>query len=352
MHEVLKLISYFLLGLYCLPQAMAGHDSEISRLFNAEKSKSEILKPGEIFQDVIRGSELAPKMVVIPAGSFIMGSPEDEVGRYADEGPRHKVVFSKPFALGVTEITVGEFSQFVKETGYETDAENNGGSWIKNPDPDFPEWAIALVDWRYDHLGQLAPPNYPVVHVTWNDVKAYVSWLANSTGQPYRLPTEAEFEYANRAGTQSRYWWGDDSPEKPAANIRGVLEIKITPPQVWTFTEAERAHASEDGPTWMAFPGHNDGFGGLAPVASFPANAFKLHDTTGNVWEWLEDCYVENYDGAPTDGSVRIISNCETRVLRGGSFYCFPRHVRSANRWSRTTFTRGMYTGFRLARDL
>ena len=309
--------------------------------------------PGTVFQDQLGSNLYGPEMVVIPAGRFIMGSPEGEPGRFADEGPQHEVNLTKAFALGRKEVSVAEFAQFVTATDYLTDAETSGGSWIRHPDVTVNNWLLVEdINWRHDHLGNPAAANFPVVHVDWHDAQAYAEWLSITTGQRYRLPSEAEFEYANRAGSRSAYWWGNGSPVQPVANIRGVKEELIMARQHWSITGIERKHATDDGPTWYAFPNYSDGFGGLAPVGSLQTNRFNLYDTTGNVWEWTEDCYQDSYKNTPTDGQSVNMKNCERRVLRGASFYCLPRFVRSANRWAKPAETRGMYIGFRVAREL
>ena len=302
------------------------------------------------FQDTLSQGAPAPTMVVVPAGEFHMGSPEDEFGRDANEGPRHKVVFTKPFALGETEITVGQFARFIRATGYQTSAERDAGSFLR--DPVTGNWGKHPVNWRHDHQGQLAPENYPVVHVSWDDAQAYAAWLTRETGLPYRLPSEAELEYANRAGRSAQNWWGDGLPVVRVGNLKGEYD---QPANDLSFfpTARERASIDPQGNLPHFFPGYDDGYWGPAPVASFTANAFGLYDTTGNVWEWAQDCWHADYHGAPTDGSPWIDSGiCVYRIVRGASWYCHPSQVRAANRWSRWPVFRNMYIGFRIARSL
>lgn len=304
-----------------------------------------------VFADRLFGGGVGPTMVVIPAGRFVMGSPDDEPGRYQDESPRHEVTISRPFALGQREVTVAEFEAFINATGYITDAEYAFGSRYRDPEGD--EWiGNEELNWRFDHLGKPSRPDNPVVHVSWHDANGYVNWLSEKTGRHYRLPSEAEFEYANRAGTQTTFWWGDQSPQYPVANIRGENDRAVTPSFIWQFTQAEQDYALREGPTPSEFSGYGDGYGGLAPVASFYPNDFMLYDTAGNVWEWTQDCWHDAYEWAPNDGSAWDEAECDMRVLRGGSFYCYPRHVRSTNRWSRPAAMRAMYAGFRVARDI
>lgn len=312
-------------------------------------------EPGSVIQDILESGQVAPAMSVLPAGTFMMGSAADEVERYVDEGPQHQVTFEKPFALGRTEVTVGQFRVFIEDTGYVTSAERGNGSYIREPESGL--WRLrGSLNWRFDNEGKPARDDAPVVHVSWDDAKAYATWLSQQTGQRYRLPTEAEFEYANRAGSTTRYWWGDGPPKDVVVNVRGELDESVTPLLVWPPTPEEVSYLYKDGPPPpISFKGYGDGFGGLAPVGSFKPNGFGLFDTTGNVWEWTEDCWHDSYVGAPGDGSAWTAgpgADCTVRVLRGASYYCFPRHVRSANRWFHWTIYRSMYVGFRVAREL
>lgn len=309
-------------------------------------------QPGRVFEDPLAAGGKGPSLVVVPAGQFIMGSPESEAGRYAHEGPQHTVRFRQSFSLGRTEVTVGEFRKFVESSGYLTAAERSGGSMHR--DPQSGEWTVRPdLNWRHDSMGQLAADHLPVVHVAWEDAQAYVSWLSVQSGQRYRLPTEAELEYANRAGTTTTYSWGTGAPSAPVANIKGAKDLALMPAE-WQHTHADEvAHAFKDGPTETHFEGYGDGFGTTSPVGSFAANAFGLHDTTGNVWEWTADCWHDSYQGAPRDGSAwTAAGDCGRRILKGGSFYCYPRHLRSAHRWPESPSFRNMYVGFRVARDI
>lgn len=301
-------------------------------------------------RDVLPGGAPGPELVVIPAGTFLMGSPDSEDGRYADESPRHRVIIARPFALGRTEVTVGDFRKFVQATGYVTAAEEWHGSYRRNPGD--AEWEIVDTSWRYDSRGEPARDDLPVVHVSWNDARAYVEWLSSVTGHKYRLPSEAEFEYANRAGTTTKFWWGQGVPRKPVANIRGERDRAVADGS-WNFTAQEEKFVQAEGNQPLAFSGYGDGHWWPAPAGSLASNPFGVADTAGNVWEWTADCWHDDYTGAPTDGSAWAErTDCESRSLRGGSYYCAPRHVRSANRWRRWAVFRAMYIGFRVARDL
>lgn len=306
---------------------------------------------GSTFSEILSAGGEGPSMVVIPPGQFIMGSAPTEEGRYEDEGPQHQVQIEKSFALGRTEVTVGQFRAFVDATGYVTTAEKLEGSMFRSPESGHWQMSDGL-NWRLDHVGKPAIDTLPVIHVSWDDAQAFTQWLSAQTNQTYRLPTEAELEYANRAGSRTAYWWGDGAPDKLVGNLRGEGDVVLMAALVQKPTRDEVDFINQDGYTPETFYGYNDNHGGLAPVASFSANGFGLHDTTGNVWEWTQDCYQDTYVGAPADGSARTDANCGYRVLRGGSWYCFPRHARAANRWSERTFFRNMYVGFRVARDI
>ena len=237
-----------------------------------------------------------PEMVVVPAGSYRMGSPEAETGRDPDEGPVHRVTIAEPFAVGRYEVT---FAQW--------DACHRAGGCSHRPDDQ--GWGRG---------------NRPVVDVSWNDAQEYVRWLSGSTGWPYRLLSESEWEYVARAGTTTRYWWGDD-------------------------VGRNRASCDGCGSAWDALR--------TAPVGSFSPNAFGLYDVHGNVWERVRNCRSPSYAGAPSDGSARESGDCDLRSVRGGGWRTLPRYLRSANRgWHGPPAAR-LYrgdasAGFRVARVL
>lgn len=218
-----------------------------------------------------------------------MGSPEKEEGRSVVEGPQHEVAISKPFAVGKFTVTFAEWDACVQ-----------GGGCPKAADS----------DWGRD--------NRPVINVSWDDANAYVTWLTRLSGKPYRLLSEAEWEYAARAGTKTKYWWGDDIGEGNA-NCSGCKSL------------------------W-----HEQ----TAPVGSFKPNAFGLYDMHGNVWQWVEDCWHKNHDGAPNDGSAWITGDCSLRVVRGGSWYNLPQYLRAAYRFGDDPGYRLNNFGFRLARTI
>jgi formylglycine-generating enzyme required for sulfatase activity len=254
-----------------------------------------------------------PEMVLIEAGTFAMGSPPDEAGRYDDESPQRQVVVVEPFAIGRCEVTVAEFRTFVEAEQYATDAETSGGCY---------RWDLERRDVVQDPALSWRNPGFPqgdahpVTCVSWNDAKAYAAWLSDQTGQTYRLPTEAEWEYAARAGTTTARFWGDVPAEACAfANVADQSAQQRFP----DFT----VHDCDDGAVFTA------------PVGSYTSNLNGLSDMLGNVVEWVEDCWHESYRSAPPDGAEWLEANegdCSRRVLRGGSWSNGPVDVRSAYR--------------------
>jgi formylglycine-generating enzyme required for sulfatase activity len=292
------------------------------------------MRPGQAVTDTLSGGGRGPEMVVLPLGSFVMGSPEGESDRKGNEGPTRTVTLKQAFAMARHETTVAQFRAFVRSASYTPTSARNNRSTI------YDERAGQMgerggVTWESDHSGNPADGNLPVVHVSWTDAKAYANWLSQQTGQSYRLPSEAEFEYALRAGGQTRYWWGDSAPDRVVGNLTG---------------ERDR---SASGRNWVnAFDNYGDGFWGNAPVGSFEANRFGLHDMGGNVSEWVEDCWHENYQRAPSDGSAWVNEGCNRRVIRGASWASAPDQARSAFRLTAGEGTTNARLGFRVARDL
>lgn len=292
-------------------------------------------KPGQVIRDHFMNQPTwTPETVILAAGSFVMGSSVFEDGRKDHEGPEHRVTFRRGFAIGRTEVTVEQFRLFVERTRYKTDAEKAGNSMIY----DHRSGRLTQTDnisWEYDYEGREARDNEPVIHVSWNDAYAYVRWLAQGTGKPYRLPSEAEFEYAARGGRATRYWWGDASPGKVVENLTGDGDV------------------SRNQREWSThFDNYSDRFWGPAPAASFQPNPFGLFDIGGNVGEWVMDCWHDTYLRAPTDGSAWINPGCKQRVARGGYWAASPNQSRAAYRVSAKPEHRGARIGFRIARDL
>ena len=291
-------------------------------------------RPGQTVVDPLAGGGNAPELAVIPAGTFEMGSPRGEDDRKKNEGPRHAVTLSRGFALSRAEITVAQFRAFVDATGYVASASQAGRSTIYDERTGSMA-ERAGVGWEDDHGGKRATGNLPVVHVSWNDAKAYADWLSRETGKSYRLPSEAEFEYALRAGRASRYPWGDGNPARALANLTGDKDRSATS-RSWS----------------KAFPDYDDGHWGPAPVRSYEPNAYGVHDLDGNVSEWVEDCWHDGFQRAPDDGSPWVNPGCARRVVRGGSWASAPDQARSAFRVSAAPNSTNARLGFRVVREL
>ncbi|MBS0431104.1 MAG: formylglycine-generating enzyme family protein [Proteobacteria bacterium] len=292
-------------------------------------------RPGQVFSDRfldIVGS--APSVVVVPLGAFQMGAAPGERGSTSSEEPRHEVDITRGFAIGRTEVTVAQFRAFVRASGYVPDSDRLGGASVYDEGSGRMQ-TVANADWRDDYAGARARDNDPVVNVSWNDANAYARWLSERTGKRYRLPSEAEFEYAERAGTTTPYWWGSGTPAGKVENLTGG-------------SDRSPSHRS-----WSnAFNGYDDGWWGPAPVMSFAPNPFGLYDIAGNVSEWVEDCWHDNYTRAPRDGSAWVNPGCAQRVIRGGSWGSAPDQDRSAYRQAAPADTRSGRVGFRIVRDL
>ena len=242
--------------------------------------------PGQTFRDKLQSGGEGPLMVVIPAGHFMMGSPDHESGRSSHEWPQHEVHIAQPFTLGVYAVTFDDYDPFCYETFRKIPKDEKWGRGSR-----------------------------PVINVTWHDVQAYCEWLSQQTNHRYRLPSEAEWEYACRAGTVTPYCTG---------------------------TSISQQQTNFDNKQTL-------------PVGSFLPNAFGLHDMHGNVSEWVEDCWQGNYHNAPTDGSAWLggnVSDCFHRVIRGGSWGCNPCLLRSATRDRVDSDDAHDSLGFRVARDL
>ncbi|HKT42409.1 MAG TPA: formylglycine-generating enzyme family protein [Rhodanobacteraceae bacterium] len=311
----------------------ASTDAFMARVQNAREYAN--YHPGQVFTDHfldIVGQ--APAMVVIPRGSFLMGSPQRGRVQASAEQPQHEVTLARGFALARAEVTVGEFRAFVRSSGYVPDSDRLGGASVYD-ETNGRMQSRPGVDWQDDYAGQRAKSDDPVVNVSWNDAHAYAQWLSKRTGKRYRLATEAEYEYAERGGTTTQYWWGDGAPTGKVENLTGSGDR----------SPAHRSWAN-------AFKNYSDNYWGPAPVMSFQPNPFGLYDIDGNVSEWVEDCWHENYVRAPTDGSAWVNPGCDERVIRGGSWGSAPDQDRSAFRMGAAADSRSGRVGFRVARDL
>jgi formylglycine-generating enzyme required for sulfatase activity len=245
------------------------------------------LKPRDSFRECAKD---CPEMVVIAAGEFTMGSPASEKDRYDHEGPQHRVTIAVPFAVSKYDVTFADWDACVAVGGCPEVSDGRMGQGTK-----------------------------PVINVSWDDAQTYVAWLSKMTGEPYRLLTEAEWEYAARAGAVTAYYWGEEIGNNNSnCNACG---------SAWDNRET-------------------------SAVGSFPANQFGLYDMAGDVYQWVQDCYQGNYDGAPTDGSAWTSGDCSNRDGRGGSWSSRPRNLRAATRGRFTTVGRDSNLGFRVARTL
>jgi formylglycine-generating enzyme required for sulfatase activity len=289
---------------------------------------------GRTFSDAMEGGGRGPDMVVVPHGGYRMGAPANEADASDSEMPRHYVRFDRGFAMARDEVTVAQFGRFVRATGYRTRADKRGVSLAY--DGHSGNFAFRNdVDWRFDYAGDPAAPDLPVVHVSAADAEAYAKWLSQQTGAHYRLPSESEFEYALRAGAETRYPWGDGAPTPKTANVTGGLDV------------------SPQGRRWSnAFAGVADGHWGPAKVGSYRVNAFGLHDMDGNVSEWTGDCWHDGYRRAPANGEAWLNPGCRTRVVRGGSWSSGPAQCRSAWRTPAPVDTTNAHIGFRLVREI
>ena len=269
------------------------------------------LKPGESFRESI-----APEMVVIPAGKVMVGSPDGEKDRDHNEGPQHQVTIRAPFALGRFSVTLEEFGAFVEETGHDMPDEMHT---FENDN-----WELRKGR-SFRNPGFEQSPRHPVVGVSWHDAVAYCQWLSKKTGKIYRLPSEAEWEYACRAGTKTPFWWGP-SISTDNANYDGRS----------TYGGGIKGR-------WRK---------ATVPVDTFKPNPWGLYQFHGNVWEWCADNWHGNYREAPEDGSVWQDREQARRVLRGGSWFNVPKDLRTATRYGFNSKDRYFYIGFRVARHL
>jgi formylglycine-generating enzyme required for sulfatase activity len=293
-----------------------------------------LFAPGAVFTDALPGGSRGPRMVVVPHGAFRMGAPAEEPGSSDAERPLRNIRFERGIAMSRTEITVGEFRRFVEATGHRARATRRGYSTIYDErSGNFVR--AGNVDWRSDYVGRPAADDMPVLHVSVGDATAYTEWLSAQTGHRYRLPSEAEFEYALRAGNPGRFPWGEGGPPPAAGNLTGSADI------------------SPSGRRWSnAFRGYGDGAWGPAPAGSYAADPHGVHDLAGNVSEWVADCWHSNYRRAPKDGRPWVNPGCRTQVVRGGSWANSPANTRSAWRQGTDVNNTGARIGFRVVRDI
>jgi formylglycine-generating enzyme required for sulfatase activity/tRNA A-37 threonylcarbamoyl transferase component Bud32 len=275
-------------------------------------------------------NSIGMKLVLIPAGKFIMGSPQREEGRYDNEGPQHEVEISRPIYMGAYPVTKGQFAAFVEAKQYKTEPESDGkggrgynaATRTLEQDPKY--------TWK--HTGFAQSDDHPVVNLTWNDATAFCDWLSKREGKTYSLPTEAEWEYACRAGTKTRFWCGDaDASLKgnanvPDASLKGKLDADYAKP--------------------YSFVSWDDSFPFTSPVGRFNPNPWGLYDMSGNVWQWCSD-WIGPMPGGPLKDPTGPESG-PGRVLRGGTWLDELRYCRSANRYSEPPGVRFDNIGFRV----
>lgn len=270
----------------------------------------------------VRDCPDCPEMVTIPAGEYQMGSDPNEVGREPDEGPLHRVRIPAPLAVGRFEVSRAEFAVFARDTGFAAKPGCNstrGGRFSR----------MKTATWQSPGFNQT--PKDPVVCVSWDDAQAYVKWLARKTGKAYRLLSEAEWEYAARAGGASGSYWG--------SNNTGACR----------YANVADQSAQPDVPGMAVFS-CRDGFTQTAPTGSFSANSFGIFDMLGNAWEWVDDCWNKNYEGAPDNGAARLTGTCDERVFRGGAWNSKPTTVRTGYRDREERGERHDNLGFRIVR--
>ncbi len=266
-------------------------------------------------KDRFRECATCPEMVVVPSGEYTMGSPDDETDRSSAEGPQHRVKIPARFAVGRLKVTRDEYETFLNETSYSAGdkcftleggrAEERAGRSFRNP--------------GFEQDGK-----HPVVCINWDDANAYVAWLSKKTGKLYRLLSESEWEYVARAGTKTPFWWGS-SISTEQANYDGSA-----------YGGGEKGQYRQK----------------TVPADMFEPNAWGLYQVHGNAFEWLEDCWNETYQYAPSDDWVRLAGNCSRRVRRGGAWNVPAKMLRSAYREQRPAATRGSNVGLRVARTL
>lgn len=293
-----------------------------------------LFRPGQVFTDALISGSRGPQMVVVPHGAFRMGAASQEQDAGEAEYPARNIRFDRGFAMSRTEVTVAEFRRFVEATGHRPRSTRRGYSVIYDErSGNFVR--AGNVDWNRDYVGRPAAGDMPVLHVSAGDAARYVDWLSDQTGQRYRLPSEAEFEYVLRAGTRGTYPWPGTAPPTGAGNFTGALDV------------------SPSGRRWTnAFPNYGDGAWGPARVASYRASAWNVHDLAGNVSEWVADCWHSNYRRAPRDSRAWVNPGCRMHVVRGGSWASSPAHTRSAWRQGTDANNTSARVGFRVVRDI
>ena len=279
-----------------------------------------------------------PQMLPLPSGTFTMGAEAAEEER---EGvPQHlrgrslplqRVTIAPGLAMSEHPVTRGQYAAFANDTGREP---GNSCWTFVNSGASYEYMEREGLNWRSPGFPQ--GDDHPVVCVSWDDATAYAAWLSQRTGKPYRLPSEAEWEFAARAGTTTSRFWGD--APSPACQFANVADLTLA-----TALNLDRRPQF----TFRC----SDRFVFTAPVGTFRPNAFGLHDMLGNVWQWTQDCLNPNLTGQRPDGAARETGDCTTRAMRGGSWSHLPWYVRSGNRARGTATDRFAFAGIRVVRD-
>lgn len=329
MGGLLSLMLYLLAGFVTVSAALKN----VVVAPNAEQKISELPRQAPVLLQQ-KGMVLAPQLVNVPAGCFQMGSPETEAGHNPDE-VLHRVCV-KSFQMTSQETALAEFKRFVAATSYLTDAEKNvvePGCWSYEKDPQKPwDWRM-WASWKQPIQGAFVMKDHPVTCVSFNDVSAYIAWLNQETGQHYRLPTEAEWEYAARAGTATARYWGNN-PDI-SCGYANVADVTQSGPVQWP-----NMHNCQDGHFFAT------------KVGSLRANNFGLHDMLGNVWEWTCSRYEEKYSGGEALCIPQNAIGDEVFIaIRGGAWNADPSRLRAAYRTSVTVWTRQANLGFRLVKE-
>lgn len=285
-------------------------------------------------------NSLKMRFVYIPPGEFLMGGSDSDKNARANELPQHPVRISRGFYIGAYEVTVGEFRAFVKATGHKTAAEEKGSSGF---DSDTKTFQYNRRGFNWKNVGWKQSKDHPVVNVNWHDADAFCKWLSKKEGRTYRLPTEAEWEYACRAGTKGRFITGDSIEDlQQIANVQDKSLFMLNP----RFSNSEHSTYLKKPVPW------NDHHPFAAPVGRFKANDFRLHDTLGNVAEWCNDWYAKDYYQSSPKVDPTGPTEGKGRVIRGGAFLHQPQHCRVTSRIAGTPSYQNYVIGFRVVEEI
>ena len=307
-------------------------DAEL-KIANYEHAADDYV-PSQIFSDRLKKALYGPQLIVVGAGKFSLGAVKSDKQAGDQELPAHAIDLTHNFAVSRTEITVAQFRAFIKHSGYRTEADKRGSSDVIDlvSGKLIP---LAKINWKYNHIGEMSADDYPVVHVSFDDARAYSTWLSAQTGKTYRLASEAEWEYILRAGSKSIYPFGKKLKELNKGNLTGESD------------------AFPNKRTWgNAIKNYADGYWGLAPVRQYASEGFGTFDMLGNVSEWVEDCWHENYRRAPANGDAWVNPGCTQRVVRGSAWLSSADKSRSSFRMSMDAKNSNARVGFRVIREL